>query len=127
MRRPPTTRRFHRVPTEPLLPSATHRHVTRRVRIGDVVVGGDSVPVIAGPCAVEAEYVEHAVAAHRAGASALRGCVFKPRTRPGSFQGMGHAGLPILDEARRGTGLPRVAETVHAVALETRRGRADGL
>ena len=50
---------------EPLLPSATHRHVTRRVRIGDVVVGGDPIPVIAGPCAVETGYVEHAVAAHR--------------------------------------------------------------
>ena len=112
---------------EPLLPSATHRHVTRRVRIGDVVVGGDSVPVIAGPCAVEAGYVEHAVAAHRAGASALRGCVLKPRTRPGSFQGMGHAGLPLLDEARRITGLPVIAEPLQADDIEILRGHADAL
>jgi 3-deoxy-7-phosphoheptulonate synthase len=102
------------VTIEPLLPSATHRHVTRRVRIGDVVVGGESVPVIAGPCAVEAGYVEHAMAAHRAGASALRGCVLKPRTRPGSFQGLGSAGLPLLDEARRRTGLPVIAEPLQA-------------
>ena len=112
---------------EPLLPSATHRHVTRRVRIGDVVVGGESVPVIAGPCAVESGYVEHAVAAHRAGASALRGCVFKPRTRPGSFQGMGHVGLPLLDEARRITGLPVIAEPLQVDDIDLLRGHADAL
>jgi 3-deoxy-7-phosphoheptulonate synthase len=115
------------VTIEPLLPSATRRHVTRRVRIGDVVVGGDSVPVIAGPCAVEAGYVEHAVAAHRAGASVLRGCVFKPRTRPGAFQGMGHAGLPLLDEARRITGLPVIAEPLEADHINVLRGHADAL
>lgn len=112
---------------EPLLPSATHRHVTRRVRIGDVVVGGDSIPVIAGPCAVEAGYVEHAVAAHRAGASVLRGCVLKPRTRPGSFQGMGLAGLPLLDEARRRTGLPVMAEPLEVSDIELLRDHVDAL
>ncbi len=112
---------------EPLLPSATHRHVTRRVRIGDVVVGGDSIPVIAGPCAVEAGYVEHAVAARRAGASVLRGCVMKPRTRPGSFQGMGQAGLPLLDEARRVTGLPVIAEPLDADDIDLLSGHVDAL
>ena len=112
---------------EPLLPSATHRHVTRRVRIGDVVVGGDSIPVIAGPCAVEAGYVGHAVAARRAGASVLRGCVMKPRTRPGSFQGMGQAGLPLLDEARRVTGLPVIAEPLDADDIDVLRGHVDAL
>jgi 3-deoxy-7-phosphoheptulonate synthase len=115
------------VTIEPLLPSATHRHVTRRVRIGDVVVGGDSVPVIAGPCAVETGYVEHAVAAQRAGASVLRGCVLKPRTRPGSFQGLGRAGLPLLDEARRVTGLPIVAEPLEVDDIELLRGHVDAL
>jgi 3-deoxy-7-phosphoheptulonate synthase len=115
------------VTIEPLLPSATHRHVTRRVRIGDVVVGGDSIPVIAGPCAVEAGYVEHAVAAHRAGASVLRGCVLKPRTRPGSFQGMGLAGLPLLDEARRRTGLPVMAEPLEVSDIELLRDHVDAL
>ncbi len=112
---------------EPLLLSATRRHRTHRVSIGGVGVGGDTVPVIAGPCAVEASYVDHAVAAHRAGASALRGCVFKPRTRPGSFQGMGSAGLPLLDEARRVTGLPVIAEPLEADDIEVLRGHVDAL
>ena len=112
---------------EPLLPSATHRHDTRRVRIGDVVVGGDTVPVVAGPCAVEADYVDHAIAAHGAGASVLRGCVLKPRTRPGSFQGLGHAGLPLLDEARRITGLPVIAEPLAGDDIPLLREHADAL
>src|ERR1017187_4214753 len=79
---PITTRRRHTVIIEPLLLSATRRQDTHQVKIGAVEVGGDTVPVIAGPCAVEAGYVEHAVAAHRAGASALPGCGFEPRARP---------------------------------------------
>ena len=112
---------------EPLLVSATRRQDTRHVNIGAVAVGGDTVPVIAGPCAVEPGYVGHAIAAQRAGASALRGCVLKPRTRPGSFQGLGTAGLPLLDEARRLTGLPVIAEPLAADDIELLRGHADAL
>ncbi len=113
---------------EPLLISATRREHTHRVSIGAVEVGGNTLPVIAGPCAVEAGYVEHAVAAHRAGASVLRGCVLKPRTRPGSFQGLGTtAGLPLLDEAKRVTGLPVIAEPLAADDIEVLRGHVDAL
>jgi 3-deoxy-7-phosphoheptulonate synthase len=115
------------VTIEPLLLSATRRHDTHQVHIGAVAVGGDTVPVIAGPCAVEAGYVDHAVAVQRAGASALRGSVFKPRTRPGSFQGLGSAGLPLLDEARRITGLPVIAEPLAGDDIELLRGHADAL
>jgi 3-deoxy-7-phosphoheptulonate synthase len=112
---------------EPLLLSATRRQDTHQVKIGAVEVGGDTVPVIAGPCAVEPGYVKHALAAHRAGASALRGCVLKPRTRPGSFQGLGSAGLPLLDEARRITGLPVIAEPLAGDDIEMLRGHVDAL
>jgi 3-deoxy-7-phosphoheptulonate synthase len=115
------------VTIEPLLVSATRRRDTQQVNIGAVAVGGDTVPIIAGPCAVETGYVEHAVAAHRAGASVLRGCVLKPRTRPGSFQGLGSAGLPLLDEARRVTGLPVIAEPLAAEDIALLRGHADAL
>jgi len=115
------------VTIEPLLLSATRRHDTHEVGIGAVVIGGDAVPVIAGPCAVETDYVAHAVAAHRAGASVLRGCVFKPRTRPGSFQGLGTTGLPLLDEARRVTGLPVIAEPLAADDIDLLRPHADAL
>ncbi|TCO62836.1 3-deoxy-D-arabinoheptulosonate-7-phosphate synthase [Actinocrispum wychmicini] len=80
------------------------------VRIGDVVFGLGSVPVIAGPCSVETDYVKHAVAAAEAGATVLRGCVHKPRSWPDRFQGIGDAGLPLLAEARAATGLPIISE-----------------
>jgi 3-deoxy-7-phosphoheptulonate synthase len=115
------------VTIEPLLVSATRRHDRHRVNIGAVEVGGDRVPVIAGPCAVETGYVDHAIAAQRAGASVLRGCVLKPRTRPGSFQGLGVAGLPLLDEARRVTGLPVIAEPLATGDVELLRDHADAL
>ncbi|TMC47246.1 MAG: 3-deoxy-7-phosphoheptulonate synthase, partial [Chloroflexi bacterium] len=62
-----------------------------------------------------------------AGARVLRGCVHKPRTRPESFQGMGAAGLPLLDEARRSTGLPVLAEPLQPEDIDGLRGHADAL
>jgi 3-deoxy-7-phosphoheptulonate synthase len=115
------------VTIEPLLPSATYDSATRRVRIGNVDIGGAGVPVIAGPCAVEIDYVEHAVATQQAGASVLRGCVLKPRTRPGSFQGLGTDGLPLLDEARRRTGLPVIAEPLSVTDIDMLRSHVDAL
>jgi 3-deoxy-7-phosphoheptulonate synthase len=93
-----------------LIPSATRPARARPIAVGTVLIGGADVPVISGPCAVEPDYVTHARAAAEAGASLLRGCVHKPRTHPEAFQGMGSAGLDLLDEARRVTGLPIIAE-----------------
>lgn len=82
------------------------------VRIGDVPVGRARPVLIAGPCAVEPDYVETADRLRLLGVDILRGCAFKPRTRPDSFQGMGAAGLELVAEARRRTGLPVVTEVV---------------
>ena len=78
------------------------------------LVGGAHVPVIAGPCSVESEEQIMAVAEHvkAAGAHALRGGAFKPRTNPYSFQGMGEAGLKLLAKARQATGLAVVTEVM---------------
>ena len=88
------------------------------VRIGDVVIGGPRVPVLAGPCAAEPGYLDHADAVAASGAAALRGCVLKPRTRPQSFQGLGHEGSALLDEARQRTGLPILAEPLTVEDIE---------
>src|SRR5678816_3570095 len=79
-----------------------------------VSFGGDEVPIIAGPCSVESEeqIVEAARAARDAGAAALRGGAFKPRSSPYSFQGLGKRGLELLALARRETGLPIVTEAL---------------
>ena len=84
------------------------------VRIGDLVVGGPQIVVIAGPCAVESleQMGATAVAVKAGGALALRGGAFKPRTSPYSFQGLEQDGLRILEEVRRETGLPIVSEVV---------------
>ena len=83
-------------------------------------VGGDEIAVIAGPCAVESrsKIIETAHAVKEAGANALRGGVFKPRTSPYSFQGLGEEGLEYLAEAREQTGLPIVAEIMSQVQID---------
>ena len=77
-------------------------------------IGGTEIPIIAGPCSVEsrAQILEIAQAVREAGANALRGGVFKPRTSPYSFQGLGEEGLEYLVEAREKTGMPIVVEVM---------------
>ena len=79
-----------------------------------VTFGGKEVPIVAGPCSVESEeqIIESAVAAKAAGATALRGGAFKPRSSPYSFQGLGKEGLKLLAIARKETGLPIVTEAM---------------
>jgi len=75
-------------------------------------VGGGFFGFVAGPCTVEyrEQTLETARAVAASGASMLRGGVFKPRTSPYAFQGLGEEGLAILAEAREETGLPLVTE-----------------
>ncbi|MGQ9746755.1 MAG: 3-deoxy-7-phosphoheptulonate synthase [Candidatus Caldatribacteriaceae bacterium] len=82
------------------------------VRVGNVEIGGDSVTVMAGPCAVESreQLFRIAEVIKRFGVHILRGGAFKPRTSPYSFQGLGEDGLRILAEAREKFGLPVVTE-----------------
>ena len=77
-------------------------------------VNPGEVLLIAGPCAVESreQIIEAAFAVREAGAHALRGGAFKPRTSPYSFQGLMEEGLAMLAEARRLTGLPIVSEAM---------------
>ncbi len=76
--------------------------------------GAGEVPVIAGPCSVENErqIIASAHAVRDAGAVALRGGAFKPRSSPYSFQGLGREGLVLLAKAREETGLAIVTEAL---------------
>jgi 3-deoxy-7-phosphoheptulonate synthase len=91
------------------------------IRCGSLMLGGGHIGVIAGPCSVESEEQIMQVAAQvkAAGATALRGGAFKPRTSPYAFQGMKEAGLKLLAAAREATGLAVVTEvmTPHHVEL----------
>lgn len=103
-----------RRPRVEALPRATEVRPATVVTVGGFRVGGGARAVIAGPCTVESEEqirrLARAVA--RAGATALRGGVFKPRTSPYSFQGHGLHALRWLKEAGERVGLPVVTEVM---------------
>ncbi len=84
------------------------------IRAGSLTVGNGTIGVIAGPCSVETEeqILDCARAVKAAGATALRGGAFKPRTSPYSFQGLKEDGLKMLATARQETGLAVVTEVV---------------
>ena len=90
------------------------------IPVNGFTVGGNEIAIIAGPCAVESrsQIIEKAIAVKEAGASALRGGVFKPRTSPYAFQGLGEEGLEYMVEAREKTGLPIVAEIMSQVQVD---------
>ena len=99
--------------------STSHKVVSREfktedthIKIGNVVVGGDRIVVIAGPCAVESldQAMAIAKAVKKYGAVLFRGGAYKPRSSPYSFQGLEEEGLKILAEVREKTGLGVVTE-----------------
>src|SRR5262245_16347978 len=85
-----------------------------------VRIGGGSLVMIAGPCAVEGHDVMESIApkVKAAGANLLRGGAFKPRTSPYSFQGLGEEGLKILRDVGHGHGLPVVTEVMNTRQVE---------
>jgi 3-deoxy-7-phosphoheptulonate synthase len=99
------------------------------VRVGNVVIGDGHFVVVGGPCSVEsreqilatAEYVT----SH--GAVMLRGGVFKPRTSPYSFQGLGWEGMDLLAEAGRAVGVPVVSEVMTIDQVERMSAAVDML
>lgn len=83
------------------------------VNVGpNMTVGGKKIVAIAGPCSVEGLDQMRGIAQEvkAAGASAIRGGAYKPRTSPYSFQGMEKEGIEILQQVRLETGLPIVTE-----------------
>jgi 3-deoxy-7-phosphoheptulonate synthase len=100
-----------------------------QIPVGPHLVGGDRVWIVAGPCSVDSEetYLDTCRQVKAAGAQALRGGVFKPRTSPYTFQGLRGDGVAILREAKRQTGLPLVCEVLAPGDIETLAGIADVL
>jgi 3-deoxy-7-phosphoheptulonate synthase len=80
----------------------------------DLMIGGEAVVMMAGPCSIESyeqtRAVAQAVAA--AGGRVLRGGAFKPRTSPHSFQGLGIEGLKIIRAVADEFGLLVITEAL---------------
>jgi len=87
---------------------------------GDVIVGGDKIALVAGPCAVETEEQCLAIAERlkKSGARLFRGGAYKPRTSPYSFQGLGEDGLKILSKVRATYGFGIVTEAIDNESLD---------
>ncbi len=97
----------------------------RPLRTGPARFGAGALGCIAGPCSVESaeQYLPLAERLREAGACALRGGAWKPRTSPYAFDGLGEEALEILAEAHRRTGLPVVAEVLDPRSIPALAGR----
>jgi chorismate mutase/prephenate dehydratase len=109
------------------LVSREHKPENTVIDIGGVKIGDGNFLVIAGPCSVESREQIMACAreARDNGAKILRGGVFKPRTSPYSFQGMGYEGLDLLVEAGRSHGMPVITEVMTTEDVERVAEKAD--
>jgi 3-deoxy-7-phosphoheptulonate synthase len=96
------------------LASRETKHENTIIDIKGVLIGGNEVVMMAGPCTVEnrKQMKEAAKAVKEAGGKILRGGAFKPRTGPYSFQGLGEEGLKLLREAADETNLLVVTEVM---------------
>ncbi len=109
------------------LATREHKQENTVIDLGGVKIGDGNFLVIAGPCSVESREQIMACAKHaRAnGAVILRGGVFKPRTSPYSFQGLGYEGLELLVEAGKTFGLPVITEVMTTEDVDRVAERAD--
>lgn len=98
-----------------------------QIQVGNEVIGGKQLAIIAGPCSVEGEeqIVGLAKRMKAAGANFIRGGAFKPRTSPYSFQGLELEGLRLLELAKRETGMPIVSELMSTKWLDEFEKRVD--
>ncbi len=83
-----------------------------RVNVGSLSIGGDEFTLIAGPCSLESQshFLNVAQEVRQRGASFLRGGLFKLRTHPNSFQGLGTEAYSIARQVKEQVGLPFVSE-----------------
>ena len=97
------------------------------VNVGSCRFAPDKFVVIAGPCAVESEAQMQSVAQgiSQSGAKLLRGGIFKPRTSPYSFQGLGLDGLGIFAESAHQHGMGTVTEVTDTTEVEQLEGQVE--
>ncbi|MCX7595064.1 MAG: 3-deoxy-7-phosphoheptulonate synthase [Fischerella sp.] len=112
------------------LAAKSHLHEQTIVKLSEqVCFGGTQLVIIGGPCAVESKEQMETVAQKLSTApvQALRGGVYKPRTSPYAFQGMGEEGLKILAEVRSRYNMPVVTEVMSISQIEAIAAHADML
>ena len=90
------------------------------IQIGDVSFGGKEVPVIAGPCSIESEsqFTEISKELKAIGIPLLRGGLYKLRTKPTSFQGLGKEGYALVEKVTKELNLPFITEVTDPRQIE---------
>ena len=93
---------------------------SRAVRVGNVTIGGPGFAVIAGPCSIESreQFLETALSVKQSGAVLLRGGIWKLRTSPKTFQGLGPEAAGFIREILDQTGLQLVSEITDPRQIE---------
>src|SRR6202041_3154557 len=117
----PGVQEVHRISSPYKLAGRSFRPEGTLVKLANgVVVGGEEVIVMAGPCSVESreQILLSAQQVKAAGGKFLRGGAFKPRSSPYSFQGMGLEGLKLLREVGDATGLLVITEVMEISQIE---------
>jgi len=111
------------------LASRSYKDVDTEIKVGSITIGGNALALIAGPDSAESieQTIETAAGAKDAGANALRGGAFKPRTSPYSFQGLGEDGLKMLREAADTHDFPLFSEIMDTKHLEMMERYVDAL
>ncbi|MEL6129840.1 MAG: 3-deoxy-7-phosphoheptulonate synthase [Cyanobacteria bacterium J06554_1] len=92
-----------------------------------VTVGGKNLFIVGGPCSIESMAQMEAIAQAHLPIQGLRGGIYKPRTSPYAFQGLGDVGLDILSAIRKRYGLPIVTEVMAIHQIEKLLPHADVL
>lgn len=117
----PFVKRVHPLSARFKLASAQCKPAQTTICCKNATIGGGSLFIIGGPCSIESEEQIQACAqmAQAAGAQALRGGAFKPRTSPYEFQGMGEAGLKLLAQAGKEYDLLTVSEVMDLSQVES--------
>ena len=95
------------------------RRKKRSIKIKNLNIGKEFV-IIAGPCAIESEeqFYKTALFVKECGAHILRAMIFKPRTSPYSFQGLGIKGLKIIKKVKKELDIPVVTEVLDSRNLK---------
>lgn len=102
------------------LSSREYKAETSRIKVGEIIIGGSEPVIMSGPCSVESEKQIWEIAEEVAskGAHILRGGIYKPRTSPYSFQGLGVEAAKWISSAGKHFGLPVVSEVMEINDIE---------
>lgn len=90
------------------------------VQIGKIQVGGPQFTVIAGPCSIESEnqFRITSQSVKNSGASLVRGGIWKMRTSPTAFQGLGESSFEFIKKVKNEIGLSLVSEVTDIRQVE---------